>query len=184
MKEKMRLFFGLGTESERPALYRWQRRLALSGKPVDPDNFHITLVFLGMVDKALLPALCARAGTIRVPAFNLCLDQPGWFAKPRVAWLAPSQYPPELLQLVETLTILAENLELPTERRRYHAHVTLYRKVPPVPDMALAGHAVTLQVNTFTLYESCSTPQGVRYVPLASWPLQPPTAGTTQEPSQ
>ncbi len=184
MQEKKRLFFGLSAAAAQPELCRWQHALALPGKPVHPDNFHITLRFLGLVDNALLPALCAGAARLRLPAFSLCLDLPGWFARPRVAWLAPSHYPPALLQLAAALNGLADALALPAERRPYHAHVTLYRKLPPRPPPALqvTARPIPLQVSAFSLYESCSSLKGVRYVALASWPLQAPAADAAGTP--
>ena len=44
-------------ENARSALF------PLSGRPVEAANLHVTLVFLGAVDAARLPALIALAGT-------------------------------------------------------------------------------------------------------------------------
>ena len=64
---------------------------------------------------------------------------------------------------------------LAVEPRPYRPHITLLRKAssPANQDLATAlappPAPLTLPVNEFALYESRSTPDGVRYLPLASW---------------
>ena len=72
-----------------------------TGRRVPPDNFHITLVFLGNVQEQVVPELAAAAERLRQPGFSLQIDRCGWWKRAKVAWLAPAPTPAPLLDLVE-----------------------------------------------------------------------------------
>lgn len=99
-----RLFFALPvSDAQRRALAQWRRGLNLrSGKPVPADNFHVTLLFLGDVDTALLPSICAAVDALKRPAAapRLLLDRLQVWPRASALVLEPQQTPPALLQLV------------------------------------------------------------------------------------
>ena len=64
-----------------------------TGRRVPPDNFHITLVFLGNVQEQVVPELDAAAERLRQPGFSLQIDRCGWWNRAKVAWLAPAYHP-------------------------------------------------------------------------------------------
>ena len=170
--EHRRLFFGLDARSQSQALVGLQQQLALAASPVVAENLHLTLLFLGAVDGAWLPQLCQLGGQVasQQAGFRVVLDQLGVFPQAKVAWVGPSQAPPQLLELEQALRTGVSALGLPLDERPYRPHLSLYRKARTLPPSAgLCSAGITLPVSGFHLYESCSTPAGVQYHKLASW---------------
>jgi 2'-5' RNA ligase len=86
----MRVFFALEIDNAtKTEISRW-RDIALPdpGRPVQSENFHITLDFLGEVTPAVLDQLVNAADHILRPDFDLTLDEAGYFAKAGVYWIA------------------------------------------------------------------------------------------------
>ena len=76
----MRFFVALSL----PETLRWQLRLLCGGLPgarwVPPENFHITLRFLGDVDGRDMDYVDAALASLRAPGFQLKLAGVGHFA--------------------------------------------------------------------------------------------------------
>ena len=149
---------------------------------VAPENLHMTLLFLGNLtqaqcDNLILATTAARLGAQLSP-FSVTLCRSGLFPSAKVAWLGPATTPAPLTQLEQQLRALVSELGLAVEPRPYRPHITLLRKAssPVNQDLATAlappPAPLTLPVNEFALYESRSTPDGVRYLPLASWQIK------------
>ncbi|HGM5582958.1 TPA: RNA 2',3'-cyclic phosphodiesterase [Pseudomonas putida] len=166
-----RLFFALAlSEAQRRAVAQWRRDLQLrAGKPVPAENFHVTLLFLGDVDVAQVPALCAAVeGLVRPGApIRLLLDRLEVWRRAGVLVLEPTATPPSLRQLVYGLEQLTLPLGIAEQARDYRPHLTLSRDYKaPLPE---AGQAPEFFLNArrFGLYES----RKGRYWPLAEWAL-------------
>lgn len=167
-----RLFFALPLpEQLRQQLADWRDQLPIQGKPSKPSNFHQTLVFLGQVEERYLQALCELGQQQQSEGFELSYDRFGAWFKPGVFFVAPSEQPDALLQLVDNLRVGAKALGLEVESRRYKPHITLFRKVRKLPDLDSEMPAMQMYADCFALYQSCSTKQGVEYRALQSWPL-------------
>ncbi|ROR29839.1 RNA 2',3'-cyclic phosphodiesterase [Inmirania thermothiophila] len=154
---------------------------AARGRPVPPDNLHLTLLFLGAVPPAVREALAARLAAVRCAPFELVLDRIGGFPRSRVAWIAPSRPPAALHRLVGQLRAAAEEAGLAPERRPFSPHLTLVRKARPVPAQVLA-RPVRWGVRRFWLVRSQTLPDGARYTPLRAWPLAA-EAGAAPDPT-
>ena len=143
--------------------------------PVSAENLHLTLLFLGHQPTSQIPLLSQQASQVvealALPPFAIRLDRLGLFPKARVAWMAPSQPPERLLQLEAQLRQAVMALGIPVEERPYRPHVTLLRKCQAATTAEVSP--VELCANALHLYESRSTPDGVRYLQLASWPFTP-----------
>ncbi|MGJ3438782.1 RNA 2',3'-cyclic phosphodiesterase [Pseudomonas sp. Je.1.5.c] len=166
-----RLFFALSlSEAQHRAIAQWRRELGLrSGKPVPAENFHLTLLFLGDVDAAQLPALCAAVDSISRPQapLRLVLDRLQVWPRPGVLVLEAEQTPPALRQLVYALEQAALALGIARESRDYRPHLTLAREFRGQLPEAGSAPEFFLSARHFTLYES----RKGRYWPLAQWPL-------------
>ena len=171
--EKQRLFFALWPdETVRGALAQWARaQMPRHGRPVAPENLHLTLVFLGSVAAEMRDCLVDAVGTIRCPPFELCLDQAGWFQRPQVYWVGASQTPAPLLALVAELQRAQSQCGGEPESRPFRAHVTLARKVRRRPPPAAAPR-LRWPVDRFALVSSQTLPQGPVYQPECTWMLQ------------
>ncbi len=168
-----RLFFALWPEPElQLVLHRRGRELLgrESGRPVAADNLHLTLAFLGPVDAAVRACLERAAEAIRGAPFTLRFDHAGWFPRPRVFWLGCPGTPAPLAALVEALRAAQRDCGLEPEARPWVAHLTLARKVARRPH-SVSFVPIEWPVGRFTLVESHTDPDGVRYRVLRSWSL-------------
>ncbi|MFM5133757.1 RNA 2',3'-cyclic phosphodiesterase [Aeromonas rivipollensis] len=175
-----RLFFALPLHQLAPALIDWRERRPWPGLPVSERNLHLTLAFLGEADEATQARLIAAAAQQRCPPFSVHLDHIGWFARARAAWVGPSEWPNELNVLARALRRHGEKLGLGNGEQGYRPHVTLSRKAGEAPE-ALPAPDLVLQADSFCLYQSVSTPQGVSYEPIACWPLRARIKETNSE---
>ena len=175
-----RLFFALPLHQLAPALIDWRERRPWPGLPVPERNLHLTLAFLGEADEATRDRLIAAAAQQRCPPFSVHLDQTGWFARAKAAWVGPSEWPNELNVLARALRRHGEKLGLGNGEQGYRPHITLSRKAAEAPE-ALPAPDFVLQADSFCLYRSVSTPDGVHYEPLACWPLRARAKATSSE---
>ena len=140
------------------------------GRPVRPENLHLTLHFLGEIDEAVKDKLCMRLGPSTVTPFDLEIADTGWWRGARVAWLAPLTASEELTDLVAELAAFLDTIGLPTDEHSYRPHVTVARKVRRAPRVS-GSIDVHWRVEDFVLVASQTEPSGVRYEVLNRWPL-------------
>ncbi|WP_447741026.1 RNA 2',3'-cyclic phosphodiesterase [Pseudomonas laurentiana] len=166
-----RLFFALPvSDTQRRALAQWRRGLNLrSGKPVPAANFHVTLLFLGDVDAAQVPAICAAVDQLALPATapRLLLNRLQVWQRAGALVLEAQLTPPPLLQLVYGLQQALLPLGVEAASREYRPHLTLSREYRGQPPEASSAPEFYLAARHFTLYES----RKGAYWPLAQWPL-------------
>ncbi|CAM4060952.1 RNA 2',3'-cyclic phosphodiesterase [Pseudomonas reidholzensis] len=166
-----RVFFALTvSDAQRREMAHWRRALNLrSGKPVPAENFHLTLLFVGDVEAAQVPALCAAVDNLKRPGgpLRVVLDRLQVWPRPGVLVLEASETPPALRQLVYALEQAALPLGIAQQQREYRPHLTLSRDFHgQVPEASTAADFY-LTARHFTLFES----RKGRYWPLAQWPL-------------
>ncbi len=167
-----RLFFALWPdEATRKALARSTRALArhCGGRPVPPQNFHITLAFLGNVPDERLDAVRDAAAGCRLEPLTLLLDRVGYFPAPQVLWLGPSQAPGQLAQFAADLTAALTTAGQPPDARPFQPHLTIARKVLSASGLR-QPRPVAWPVAGFALVESRTDAEGARYRVLAEFP--------------
>lgn len=170
---RQRLFFALFPDAAfRTALVSATRKLLHKrGKRVLPENLHVTLVFLGAVDRE--QRLCAEAvaSGVVIQPFVLTFDRVGHWPRQRVLWSAPSHVPEALLTLVAALSQGLSRCGFSPETRPYRAHLTVARKVAgAVPDVR--HEPLVWPVQEFHLIESETRPEGAYYRVVCTWPLR------------
>lgn len=141
-----------------------------TGKKVRPENFHITLLFLGNVTRQHIDALCMDCDSIAVPAIDLTMTTPGWWKKAGILWLAPESIPPSLAKLHDALKTIAARRNLVHDKKEYLPHITLMRKVTAAPAYPVI-RPFTWRASSFSLMQSNPRPDGVVYTELGRWPL-------------
>ena len=114
-------------------------------KWTEPENLHVTLVFLGEVDDRELPRVCALTqeaiDLLELSPFPLTLSQLGCFPherRPRVLWVGVAEGAEQLSQLHDALESQFIALGYRREDRRFTAHVTLGRTKTDGPLQSLA----------------------------------------------
>lgn len=139
-------------------------------RAVFPGNFHITLAFLGNVNADQRACVEQIANGIQCPPFELTIDSAGYWRKPRILWVGPSEMPKALVNLATALRDGAVECGVQMDMRPYNAHVTLMRKIARLPE-GLAVYPFAWIASRFVLIESTTRPEGVRYEVAREWPL-------------
>ena len=170
----MRLFIAipLPREARREALMAQKRLLehVEGARPVPPENFHITLHFIGESGDLAGAAAACREAVRGVRPFGLKLLGYGWFEKGSVATslLEIGGNLQELALLHETLESALENNGFPRGRGRLTPHVTLARSIRHRPEQDALGELphTAFTADRIVLYESRNVEGRMVYTPL------------------
>ncbi len=148
----------------------------------DDEQLHLTLRFIGEVDRPQAEDIAAALGQVHAPAPTVALAGVGSFdTRGRIdtlwADVAPAAPLARLAASVEQACIRAG---LPPERRAFRPHITvarLNRASGPV-DAFLAEHAgltsAAMRFDHLVLYESHIGKDGAWYEPVVRYPLSSP----------
>jgi RNA 2',3'-cyclic 3'-phosphodiesterase len=174
-----RLFTGL----EIPKALGESLSLLRGGLPgarwIDPENYHVTLRFIGDVDDDIAHEVAWLLGKVRRKDFELQLDGLQSFGgrKPRalIAAAAPSQ---PVMELQAEHERLMRRVGLDPESRKYTPHVTLARlrdtssfEVAEYLSARAAFRSPAFSVSRFVLFSSRVSVGGGPYVAEAVYPL-------------
>ncbi len=176
-----RLFTALEIPAEVASALTLHRGGLAGARWIDPADYHITLRFLGDVDRRTANDLDEFLGDIRSYPFEVALDALGTFGgdKPRSVF-ARVQPNPRLIELQADLERLMRKLGLPAESRKFVPHVTLARLRDTAPvDVAhyLSLHPIVRPISftarRLALMSSRDSVGGGPYVLEAAYPLGP-----------
>ncbi len=185
----MRLFIALNLpEKERLQIHRAAAPLREAGFPIrwlEPDEFHLTLKFLGEVRSDLVPVAEGVVDRVAQETRELTLQIGGFGAfptirRPRVVWIGVEPSP--------ALRCLKQDLEwglarhgFERETRAFHPHVTIGRADEESGAGSFRGlderaaaitHRTRVSARTVDLVRSQLSRQGPRYVVLRESPLR------------
>lgn len=143
------------------------------------ENFHLTLAFIGEVDRHGLEEAASALAAVAAPAFDLKLSGCGYFGdrKPRALWAgaAPAA---ALLHLQSKVDVALRRAGLVEDRRKFTPHVTLAYLHGVAKDEAERYCAVNglfaagpFPVDEFHLYESHLGSEAAHYELVASYSL-------------
>lgn len=169
-----RLFFALWPDDKtRRAIQEATRTLVqhCDGRPVPPENFHVTLAFLGQQPGDLLDDITAVARDILVGdlKLELELDKLGYWPKPRVVWLGSSGKSRSLDSLAASLWAGLEGLGVAPDKRALYPHITLCRKARRPPPLNLS-RTLAWRADNFVLVQSVTAERGAQYTVLEQFP--------------
>lgn len=169
-----RLFFALWPDDKtRRAIQEATRTLVqhCDGRPVPPENFHVTLAFLGQQPGDLLDDITAVARDILVGdlKLELELDKLGYWPKPRVVWLGSSGKSRSLDSLAASLWAGLEGLGVAPDKRALYPHITLCRKARRPPPLNLS-RTLVWRADNFVLVQSVTAERGAQYTVLEQFP--------------
>ncbi|WP_270938213.1 RNA 2',3'-cyclic phosphodiesterase [Falsiroseomonas oryzae] len=176
----LRLFVALAL----PALVKTQLGALAGGIPgakwVPPENYHLTLRFIGEIEPWRAEEVDAALAAIRAPRFDLALAGIGTFEKAgRIQSLyVPAERSEALARLQGKVETALQRVGLEPERRRFAPHVTLART-----DKAETGKLISfvqahalfrpapVPVEHFTLFSSRLGKEAAHYVPEVEYEL-------------
>ena len=164
-----------------PELASLARAEGVELKWVEPENFHITLRFLGEIEPGAvkeLRALAEEAAQQAAPC-EARLKAVGFFpsaARPRVLHVTV-EAPPPLLGLAGAIEAGLRARRYPPADHGFQPHITLarIRSGGPAPRLTAKAQSLpvagTLSIHEFVLFQSETLPEGPRYTPLLRAPL-------------
>ena len=177
----MRLFTALNLPADlRSEIAALRDPDALDARWTAPDQYHVTLRFLGETDPDTAERMTARLDRVQAPAVDgtpYGLDVLPSRRRPSVLVVGLERTDP-LLTLYEAVSDALEAEGLAPEDRTYRPHVTLAR-VRDVPAEAvhrfLVDHEAdglpSFRAESFHLYESTLTPDGAVHEQRRTYPL-------------
>lgn len=172
------------------------RELSPDARWVRPESLHVTLKFIGEQAPERLPSITQKLAAIGAAPFPMSIRGFGFFPNPksaRVFWIG-IESGPALATLAAQVDDALHALGMEKETHAFSPHLTLARgggrsgsprrqkadrsnqrftrlqerlAAMPVPEFG------AVMVRQFVLYQSRLSPEGARYTPLATFPLQP-----------
>lgn len=143
----------------------------IPGRLAPPENWHITLRFLGGIDQVTYERFLAALEFESCETFPIHLGGMGSFPNARratVVWVGVDRGVAELTRLNEITEEAAQNAGLEPEDRPFHPHLTLARVRPPADVRSLEDVTVDLgwRCDRVILFRSHTRRDGARYEPL------------------
>ncbi len=138
--------------------------------PQRPDQWHVTLVFLGQVGTERKGVAMRCAAGVRSAPFIVDFDAIEYWRRPRVLSMTAGTTPAPLVAVVQDLRVALIESGFEIDEREFRPHVTLARKVNAGIDFKLAL-PLAWPVRRFALVSSVTDRAGSRYEPLQWWNL-------------
>ena len=149
--------------------FRWQTE----------EQLHLTLRFVGEVERPIADDLAAALGRVRAERFQLRIKGPGRFEQRNSGALWAAIEPKEpVAALAAKIERTCQSVGLEPERRAFHPHITLARwkgrRTREVKDFLERNAGLVsapFQVDRFILFESRLSRHGAHYEEAAEYPL-------------
>ncbi len=148
---------------------------------VEPENFHITMRFIGEAGRGEADDLHTELSAIRFPEFDLALRGIGTFERRshvHMLWAGLDLAQP-VIELHDRIEAAAVRAGFKREQRKFKPHVTLCRfksynmpDLGPYLEMNNAFSTPEFTLDHFNLYQSRLGHGGARYEILSEYPLE------------
>lgn len=151
----------------------------IPGRVAPPENWHITIRFLGSLDRLAYERFLAGLEDRELGAgFRIRLGGVGAFPRPAkatVVWVGVEDGGDRLAELAERTDDAARSAGIPGEDRPFTAHLTLSRVRPPTDVRGLVERVPMVGLSwvcrELVVYRSHLGRGGARYEPLETFPL-------------
>jgi 2'-5' RNA ligase len=179
MNGPLRTFIAINLPSgrAREEVLKFQRTVSQIGfdiKLVEPENIHITLRFLGDIQKKIIEDLKTELDEIQFSPFEVTLEGVGVFpdyGRINVIWVGIRGGNIGLVDLYDRINHALEATGIPLDRRGLSPHITVVRvrsgrnrEILSKTVRELEGSAFgSFEVNSFHLMQSNLTPKGPIY---------------------
>ncbi|QLH03705.1 RNA 2',3'-cyclic phosphodiesterase [Nitrosopumilus cobalaminigenes] len=121
------------------SIRKFQDELKIEAKPVEPQNFHFTLQFLGEISQDILLKITKALEKIEFSSFDIVLKGTGVFPKPsfpRVIWVGSDEKGGDLLiQLSKKVVKALEPLGF-LQDKPFKPHITVFRIKKKIGDIS------------------------------------------------
>jgi RNA 2',3'-cyclic 3'-phosphodiesterase len=149
--------------------FRWQ----------DDEQLHVTLRFVGEVDRPIAEDLASALSRIHSERFSIRVKGTGRFEQRSSGTLWAGVEPKEqLTALAAKVERVCQQVGLDPERRAFHPHITLARwkgrrsrEVAAFLDRTRGLSSDPFEVDNFILFESRLSRHGAHYEAVATFPL-------------
>ena len=180
----IRSFVGIGIPEGVADTLQAQQAGLPAGRAVPPENFHITLAFLGEHPMPVVEDVHYALEAISAPGFSIRFEGIGLFGERSRTVQALVRPEPGLTHLRARVLDAARSVGIALPRTRFQPHVTLAR----IPSGATGEDIVRLEafvasragfalgpvpVGSFALYRSRLGRSGASYEEMATYPLAP-----------
>lgn len=147
-------------------------------KPVEDENIHITIRFLGEIDTGTLAEVKRVLGEMSIKRFVIHVRGLGGFpdiSRPRVVWVGVAEGGEELRGIRRYIDEKTRGLRIHVDQHEFHPHITIARVKTSLPARASQllfsyrdedfGYS---EVSRIVLKKSTLTPRGPIYTDLFS----------------
>jgi 2'-5' RNA ligase len=148
-----------------------QSSLNIAAKPVDTQNMHFTLLFLGEISEDMAQKVLAQLRTIEFSPFDISFEGVGAFPKPkfpRVVWVGVGGGGKQLIELAKKVEEKMMPLGFKSDKA-FRPHVTIFRIKDKVSDITAELSKYTdvkfgvQRVSEIKFKQSVLTPTGPIY---------------------
>lgn len=151
------------------AEFRWQ----------SDEQLHLTLRFIGEVERPLAEDLAAALARVHAPRFSLRIAGAGRFDQRNGGALWAAVEPKEpVAALAAKVERVCQSVGLAPERRAFHPHITLARwkgrrsrEAAAFLERVRGLASEPFEVDSFSLFESRLSRHGAHYEEVAAYPL-------------
>jgi 2'-5' RNA ligase len=166
-------------DEPRAALAATLADLDLPGKVAPPENWHITLRYIGAMDDVAIDRLLAGLHETELGGpFTLRTAGLGAFPRPEratVLWVGVLHGSDRLEALSDLVQDVVEDVGLDREDRPFVGHLTLARIRPPEDVRRLTADvelpSISVPVESITVFESIQRASGPEYAPIERFEL-------------
>ena len=175
-----RLFTALEIPTDAALSLSFLRGGLPSARWVDPENYHLTLRFIGDIEARLADEIVAELDRIDRPGFTIALDGIAAFGskKPHSIYAGVTASP-DLVELQADIDRLCRRLGVPADNRKFVPHVTVARLRQPKAEevaryLALRGNfrSTPFRASRFGLFSARESVGGGPYILEEAFPLR------------
>ncbi|HEV7394758.1 MAG TPA: RNA 2',3'-cyclic phosphodiesterase [Burkholderiales bacterium] len=173
LADRARVFFALWPDVEVTRALAAAGSVAqeeCGGRVIAADKLHMTLFFVGDIERTRLASLQELASSIDGAAFELDINTIAYWRHNRIVWAGTQHCPGELARLVDRLREGLSTDGIKGEDRPYAPHVTLVRDAERAPQRKRL-EPFAWRADDFVLVESVPVHGRVRYDVIGRWHL-------------
>lgn len=139
-------------------------------RALSADRLHLTLLFIGEIERARLPSLMHAASQVSARPFWLVIERLAFWQHNKIAYATVQHTTLPLINLVAALENALQAAGFSFATAEFHPHITLLRNVKHELE-AQNIQPVHWLVDSFVLLESVVNGEEARYQVIGQWPL-------------